>query len=85
MRPGELQHILPVRLNTAEYSRLRLRADQQTPKMSLSAYIRMLLARDWGDYQSQEQKAKEWFLGPNGGDPHEGDEEKFSIGRITDR
>jgi hypothetical protein len=32
-------------------------------KMPMTQYVRMLIAKDYGDYKSQEQKDREFFLG----------------------
>jgi hypothetical protein len=67
MRAGEPQYILPVRLGRDEGVRLAKRAS--LARMSRAAYIRMLINRDWGDYQTQKQEAIKWMLEGKGHEP----------------
>jgi hypothetical protein len=63
---GQQAHVnLRVQLSQDEHLRLKLRAAQN--KMSQAAYVRMLVAKDYGDYKAQEQRDREFFLGESSG------------------
>jgi hypothetical protein len=57
--PKLLKHSIHVHFDAIELNRLRQLSTRN--KMSMTQYIRMLIARDWGDYKSQEQKDLEFF------------------------
>jgi hypothetical protein len=48
---------------------VRLRALANQHKLTLAQYVRMLVAREWSNYESREQEAKEWLLNGVGHEP----------------
>jgi hypothetical protein len=61
------KHSIHVMFTMTELNKLAQLAAKN--KMSKAEYIRMLVARDYGDYKTKEQEAIDWLLNGTGHEP----------------